>query len=131
MHHLPWDEAVKSLRFDKVLSPHLTVTDLTNAFEGQDNAVIRPSSPLVKDFLDINLPKQVGSTFEVPIFFFSGRHDYQTPVTLSEQWFGEIEAPYKELIYFEESAHFATKEEPGKVLMALVNKVLPFAQAEK
>ena len=64
----------------------------------------------------------------MPIFFFSGVHDYQTPVSLSDQWFGQINAPHKELIHFEESAHIVVSEEPGKVLVALVNKVLPFAQ---
>ena len=50
---------------------------------------------------------------------------------LSDQWFSEIEAPYKELIHFEESGHFIVNEEPGKVLVALVSKVLPFANSKE
>ena len=75
--------------------------------------------------MNINLPKQLGSEFDVPIFFFTGAHDWQTPRSLSEQWFNKIQAPSKELIWFEESSHMVITEEPGKVLMALVNKVLP------
>ena len=81
-----------------------------------------------KEFIGIDLPNNVGSTFEVPIFFFSGSHDWVTPVSLSDEWFGQINAPYKELIHFEESSHILISEEPGKVLFALVSKVLPFAQ---
>ena len=76
----------------------------------------------------IDLPNDVGSSFEVPIFFFSGTHDWQTPTILSDQWFEQIDAPHKELIHFEESSHAIVNEEPGKVLIALVNKVLPIAQ---
>ena len=66
----------------------------------------------------------------MPIFFFTGAHDWQIPRTLSDKWFSQISAPYKELVHFEESSHMIVNEEPGKVLTALVNKVLPFAQNE-
>ena len=78
--------------------------------------------------MDVDLPNDVGSSFEVPIFFFTGAHDWHTPRLLSDKWFDQINAPYKELIHFEESSHYVVAEEPGKVLTALVNKVLPFAQ---
>ena len=72
----------------------------------------------------------VFSEFEVPIFFFSGAHDWHTPVSLSNKWFDQINSTYKELIHFEESCHFIVNEEPGRFLAALVTKVLPFAEAE-
>ena len=78
--------------------------------------------------LNNNLPEEIGSSFEVPVFFFTGRHDWQTPVSLSDQWFEKIDAPYKELLHFENSSHIVINEEPGKFLVALVEKVLPFAQ---
>ena len=108
----------------------MTLTDLANAIVGDKRALLRTGYRFAKEFMAIDLPNDVGSSFEVPILFFSGRHDYQTPVTLSDQWFSEINAPYKELIHFEESSHFVVNEEPGRVLTALVNKVLPFAKEE-
>lgn len=80
--------------------------------------------------MNIDLPRDVDSPFEVPIFFLSGPHDWQTPTILSDKWFSQINAPHKELIQFEESSHLIVNEEPGKVLITLVNKVLPFAQDE-
>jgi len=130
MRHLSLDDCVKMMAFDQLISPHLTLTDLTNAKLGGEVAILRPPYTLAKEFLDIDLPNDVGSSFEVPIFFFTGAHDWQTPWTLSDQWFSQIDTSYKELIHFEESSHFIVNEEPGKVLTALVNKVLPCAQPE-
>ena len=130
MHHRAYQNACRVINFDTLLSPHLTATDLSNTLIGDKAAVVRPPfDHFAKDFMDVDLPNQLGSSFDVPIFFFSGRHDYQTPVTLSDQWFSEIQAPHKELIHFEESGHFIVNEEPGKVLLALANNVLPYAQS--
>lgn len=130
MHHLFWEDALKIMAFDRLISPHLTLTDLSNVALGDEVAVLRPPYTFTKDFLVTDLPMDVGSSFEVPIFFFTGAHDWQTPRILSDQWFSQINAPYKELIHFKESCHMIVNEEPGKVLTALVNKVLPYAQAE-
>ncbi len=52
--------------------------------------------------------------FSVPIYFFLGRHDYNTPSVLAAEYFQLIRAPAKELVWFEYSAHFPFWEEPGK-----------------
>ncbi len=51
---------------------------------------------------------------KVPIYFCAGRYDYNTPSILIEKYFNHIVAPEKEIIWFEESAHFPHIEEPGK-----------------
>ena len=129
MHHLLWDDALKMMAFNQLISPHITETDISNRVFGDEAAVMRSPDGFTKEFTEIDLPKDVGSSFEVPIFFFSGAHDWHTPTSLSDQWFSQINAPFKELIHFEESSHLIINEEPGKVLTALVNKVLPMAQA--
>ena len=129
MHHLFWCESENIFNFDRVISPHLTLTDISHSLLGDEIAVFRAPYKFTKDYLNVDLPRDVGSSFEVPIFFFTGAHDWHTPRTLSDKWFDQISAPYKELIHFEESSHFIVNEEPGKILVALVNKVLPFAQA--
>lgn len=129
MRHLPYDDALSTFSLERLLSPHLSATDLSNGTIGYEDPVARPPyTGFTKEFVDNDLPKSIGSSFEVPIFFFSGRHDHQVSVTLSDQWFAQIEAPNKTLIHFEESSHMIINEEPGKLLLALVNKVLPFAQ---
>ncbi len=51
---------------------------------------------------------------KVPIYFCAGRYDYNTPSILTEDYFNHIIAPEKEIIWFEESAHFPHLEEPEK-----------------
>ena len=127
MYNLLYEDLLKVIAFERLISPQTTLTDICNSIFGGTSALLRDDTTFPKDFLDIDLPKDVGSSFDVPIFFFTGRHDWQTPVSLSDQWFDEISAPHKELIHFEESAHCVINEEPGKFLVALVNKVLPMA----
>jgi len=42
---------------------------------------------------------------DVPVYFIFGRHDYQTPFELGERYRDKLEAPFKELIWFNESGH--------------------------
>jgi proline iminopeptidase len=62
-----------------------------------------------------------------PIVLFNGRHDTTTSAALAARWFGTLQAPAKRLVWFENSAHMVHLEEPGRVLVHLVNDVLPFA----
>jgi pimeloyl-ACP methyl ester carboxylesterase len=54
------------------------------------------------------------SSLAVPVFLFEGRHDFTTPSSLGAAFLEQLEAPHKELIWFEESAHFPFLEEPEK-----------------
>lgn len=130
MHHMPVADVIEMFNLDRLISPHITATDLWNGITGDLPAVVRPPyTNMAKEFMDVDLPQQIGCSFDIPVVFFSGRHDYQTPVTLSDQWFNDISAPDKALIHFEESSHMIVNEEPGRVLNALVNQVLPYAQS--
>jgi pimeloyl-ACP methyl ester carboxylesterase len=51
---------------------------------------------------------------KVPIYFCVGRYDYNTPSILAEKYYDNIIAPNKEIIWFEESAHFPHFEEHEK-----------------
>lgn len=61
----------------------------------------------------------------VPIYFFCGKYDYETPSKLVEEYFNLLSAPSKELIWFENSAHFPFYEEPLKFNEIMITKVLP------
>ena len=67
---------------------------------------------------------------DLPVFFFLGRYDYVTPSIAAEQFFDELSAPYKEIVWFEESAHFTFFEEPEKFARELV-RVKNEVQADK
>lgn len=49
--------------------------------------------------------REVAADQEVPIFIFHGRYDYSAPVSLVEDYYSLLNAPAKELIFFEHSGH--------------------------
>jgi pimeloyl-ACP methyl ester carboxylesterase len=62
---------------------------------------------------------------DVPVYFFAGRYDYNTPSELVERYYEQLEAPKgKHLIWFEESGHMIPFEEHEKYCDMLINKVL-------
>jgi proline iminopeptidase len=62
-----------------------------------------------------------------PIVIFAGRHDFTTPSSVVADWFARIHAPQKKFIWFENSAHMVMVEEPGRMLVHLVEDVRPLA----
>jgi len=62
-----------------------------------------------------------------PVFMLLGRHDLTTPSSVIEPWLEKLQSPLKQLVWFEQSAHLAPHEEPGRFLMALVQQVRPAA----
>jgi pimeloyl-ACP methyl ester carboxylesterase len=68
------------------------------------------------------------SAVQVPVYFFLGRYDYNTPSELAAAYLQTLSAPSKKLVWFEESAHFPFLEEPAK-FAAEMNHVLADIQA--
>ena len=65
--------------------------------------------------------------FSVPILIFDGRLDMNTPAELVEEWFDKITAPYKELIWFDESGHNPMGDEPERFKTLLKEKLAQFS----
>jgi len=78
------------------------------------------------EFSQIDLESQYRE-FHVPVFFLLGRYDRVTPADLAERYFSKIDAPYKKLVWFEDSAHNALYEEPSHFNQVLISDVLPVA----
>jgi len=126
MHLLTWNRANKIPAYRKLVSPHLNWRDLFNNTFGEKPALYNNDyQRFINQVRAIDLPKELGDNFEVPIYFFTGEHDWQTPKTLIAEWFSRIKAPAKEMVWFENSAHFVVNEEPGKFILALMHKVFP------
>lgn len=51
--------------------------------------------------------------YDIPVYFFVGVSDYTTPHVLIADYYDKVVAPKKELVYFQDSAHFPFFEEPG------------------
>ncbi|GAB3090922.1 alpha/beta fold hydrolase [Lysobacter terrae] len=65
--------------------------------------------------------------FQTPVFIFNGRHDYTTSSEVAARWFDTLQAPVKQMFWFDDSAHMMMQEQPGLFLMHLVNDVRPLA----
>ena len=72
-------------------------------------------------FYQTNLAKQA-PRIEVPFYLLEGRHDYTVTVTaaMAERYFDRIDAPQgKQVVWFENSAHWPQLTEPDKFNAAL------------
>lgn len=88
------------------------------------------------DFILQSMWEELGSIdqkddikFDIPVIIMQGRHDRGTSSALVQEWQASVKAPYKKLIWFEESSHMVYEEEPGKLLVALATEVLPLTRA--
>jgi pimeloyl-ACP methyl ester carboxylesterase len=66
--------------------------------------------------------------FRCPILLFEGRHDDTTPAQIAAKWLERVRAPAKKIIWFENSAHMAMVEEPGRFLFHLVQDARPYSE---
>ncbi len=64
------------------------------------------------------------NVFQVPYYIFQGKMDENTPSELIQAYFDAIEAPDKDLIWFEHSAHGPLGEEPERFKQLLREKFL-------
>ncbi len=78
---------------------------------------------LFDEILGIDL-REAAPRIEVPVYFFQGAHDYQTPAALVKDYFGMLKAPRKDLFLFENSAHSPIFEEPERFIELVREKVL-------
>jgi len=103
------------------LSPDYTDKDLDGVGKGS----LFSLTHLLPALESLNYENVV--SFQCPIFLFEGRHDYATSHLLAEKWFKRIHAPFKKLVWFENSAHMVMQEEPGRFLYHLITDLRPIA----
>ncbi|MBN2206737.1 MAG: alpha/beta hydrolase [Candidatus Aminicenantes bacterium] len=62
---------------------------------------------------------------DVPVYFFEGRHDRVAACApeLVVEYCGLLEAPRKEIVWFEESAHHPNIDEPERFQRAIIDKI--------
>ena len=60
-----------------------------------------------------------------PVYFFSGRKDYQTNFSITADYYKKLKAPKKGLFWFEKSAHSVPSNEPLLMQDIIINKILP------
>ncbi len=68
--------------------------------------------------------------FQMPYYIFQGRLDRNTPAALIQDYFDSIQAPDKDLVWFEHSAHGPLGEETEKFKKLLREKFLKIARED-
>ena len=106
-------------------SPELSIRDKIGTAKGYKVCLKNMWPTIVKyDFLKDN------HTFRMPYYIFQGRKDQNTPASLIQAFFDVIEAPDKDLVWFENSAHGPLGEEPEKFKKLMREKFLTIANKE-
>ncbi len=72
--------------------------------------------------------RQQAPQLEVPVYFLIGRHDVNAPSALIEEYYELLDAPHKELIWFEHSGHSPWVSESEKFVDVVVNQVVKETQ---
>jgi pimeloyl-ACP methyl ester carboxylesterase len=77
--------------------------------------------PQLQDF-DFRLD---ATKLDLPVYLIQGRHDMNDPFQLPEEYFNLLEAPHKQMYFFEDSGHGMIWEEADKFHDIMINTVLP------
>lgn len=66
-----------------------------------------------------------GIIYEMPVFYLIGENDYQTPITMSEAFFTEIESPYKRFFSIPDARHMTMAENKTEFTRVLLEEIAP------
>lgn len=104
------------------LAPEYSDDDVRLAFKGQPAV----TDALLPEILSTDL--STIRTLKVPLILLLGRHDINVSSEVAAEWFATVNAPSKQLVWFEHSGHHITSEEPGKLFTSLLTYARPIAQ---
>lgn len=102
-----------------LLSPEYSLQEKLNYYKASSFSF----NSVLHQLLEVNLMEQVPEV-QVPVYFFVGRNDYNTPFELAEKYYNTIKAPSKKMIWFENSGHAPHFEEPEKFARMMTEVVL-------
>lgn len=101
--------------FRDLFSPEYGILDKINFLRG----IVNTFNHVYPQLYGINLRTDY-PRLEVPVYFFLGRHDINAPSVLVEEYFSILEAPSKEIIWFEHSGHSPWINESDKFVDELI-----------
>jgi proline iminopeptidase len=100
-------------------APEFTIRDKAGYLPG----TYRSKRLLWNDqFLSINFMTSANQ-LEVPVYFVQGTHDFITCSDITKEYVDAINAPHKEMVLFDKSAHCPIFEEPKKFNELLISNV--------
>jgi pimeloyl-ACP methyl ester carboxylesterase len=75
---------------------------------------------------EVNLLNDIPE-IKIPVYFCSGRRDYNVPFELAALYMDKLRAPYKEFVWFDNSAHLPNFEEPEEFNKFCLSKLKSLA----
>jgi pimeloyl-ACP methyl ester carboxylesterase len=97
--------------FGDIFAAEYGLYDKVNYFRG----LLKVMDTMWPQLWEVDLRKDVPA-LSVPVYFIEGRHDVNAPPHLAEDYLEKLEAPYKELIWFEHSGHSPWVDESDKLI---------------
>lgn len=86
--------------FRDLFASEYGILDKINYFRG----IVNTFNAVYPQLYDIDLRTDY-TELEIPVYFFLGRHDVNAPTSLVEEYLAILEAPEKEIVWFERSGH--------------------------
>jgi pimeloyl-ACP methyl ester carboxylesterase len=115
MHNRDGKEIFKSI----FSAPEYSLLDKVNFFRGSLFSV----KHMHQELLSVDL-REIITSVDIPVYFFLGAHDYSCPFILAEQYFENLSAPKKEIVWFRDSGHMPQYEEPKEYVNKLIQVFL-------
>ncbi len=109
--------------FRDLASPEYGLYDKVNWFRG----VLETLDVVYPQLWEVDFRTQA-TRLEVPVYFLIGRHDVNAPPALTEEYYELLDAPRKELVWFEHSGHNPWVSESARFVDVMVNTVLAQTQ---
>lgn len=104
-----YSEATTNLALYAMLSPYYTFEETsvyTLNIEETQRGILQDDA-----FRKFDIRKW-GNAYEVPVFYILGEKDSAIPYTFSEEFFGEIKAPFKEKLIIKDAGHMMMFDNP-------------------
>jgi pimeloyl-ACP methyl ester carboxylesterase len=73
----------------------------------------------------------LGTGFSIPMFFFEGAEDFNTPIEPAYAYFQQLKAPQKEFVLFKGADHFIPLDRPDEFLTQLIKHIRPLVFSAK
>jgi pimeloyl-ACP methyl ester carboxylesterase len=109
-----------------VFSREYGFMDRINFFKG----IFGSMKLLWPQLLGVNLFESVPE-FKIPVYLMEGRFDQEAPSEIAERYFEVIQAPSKEMIWFEKSAHMPNSEEKENFNRVLTDRIGPSVRSSR
>jgi pimeloyl-ACP methyl ester carboxylesterase len=107
------------ITLDMLRAPEYNLLDKFNYFRG----AFRTFNHVYPQLEDVDLEQQVPRV-DVPVYFALGRWDVNAMSKIAARYFETLDAPYKELVWFEKSGHLPHYEEPARFVQFMTERVL-------